>query len=162
MEENCYGSFCGVTIQNISSGDNVIFNNNIIIKNMTFINPSCIKFLDSGIYVLHFILYLISYGKIAIFINNIQLDHTITFSNNNTNNIIIHEMITIKSNDIVSIKNIDTELSLNISLENNYGYKLNIWKIDDIDEDEDNEIYDHTNFDKSKRYYLYDDTSSDK
>ncbi len=103
---------------------------------MICINPSGITFLNSGIYVLHFILYLISYGKVAVFINNIQLDHTITSSNNNTNNIIIHEMITIKSNDIVSIKNIDTELLLDISLENNCGYKLNIWKIDDINEDE--------------------------
>ena len=106
---NCYGNFVCRNFHLVNINDNIIFDD-INTFNIEYIHQS-IKIKKSGIYVVNLLSQINEKGKFAFFKNEEILENIMESSNNN---IMIHEIISLKRGDLLYIKNI-SNLPINIS-----------------------------------------------
>lgn len=135
-----YGTFQSHN-QQIIKDDEIIKYDTINYTPDTFevIDSNSIKFLNAGSYHVNLSMMLESVGQIAIYINNIILQYTVTSTDefydiNNSNIIYINCRIVVKENDILTIKNFNTfDSIISKKIENiiniNNDFELDLWNI---------------------------------
>jgi hypothetical protein len=102
--KNCYGSFSSYNNQIVK--DKIIFEKSTRLLNM-ICDGTDIKILLPGVYLINIIAHLQEEGSLGITINDNLLEETIKKTNKITNNIFVHEIVKIKENDKLSVKNIN-------------------------------------------------------
>ena len=101
---NAFGNFFSSLEQTIEPIKTIIFENSNSVFNLDFQNGSDnIKILNSGIYIINFYAQFTSSCQIALFINDSPELSTLTFSNSGI--ISIYQIVKLKKNDKISIRN---------------------------------------------------------
>lgn len=131
-----YGMFYSFTPQIIDPNNQIILEKQTNILNLCFVDgTSSIKILRSGIYVVNLTCRFEQPGQIALFINDNPELSSLTATNNQFNQITIHQILNLQRCDLLSIRNylstnpLTTALPTNGLIPESKNISLNLWKI---------------------------------
>jgi hypothetical protein len=110
-----HGVFIAYNTQNVSDDESIYFDYCEASPDaFEMLNSKDIVILKSGFYLINLIMLLDNVGQIAIYINDVILQHTITSTDDfydfkdEENMIIVHKKMNLKKDDIITIKNFNT------------------------------------------------------
>ena len=131
-----YGSFYSTQAQTIHPNDNVKMDKKVNVLNLKLkSNGNGVKVLREGVYIVHIVAQFNEPSQVALFINDDPELSTVTTSNNVNNTVVIHQLVKLYEDDIVSFKNYlsATDLTTSVSTTGlipcSVNVELTLWKI---------------------------------
>jgi hypothetical protein len=131
-----YGSFYSTQSQTIHPNDTVKMDKKVNVLNLKLkSNGKGIKVLREGIYIVHIVAQFNEPSQVALFINNDPELSTVTSSNNVNNTVVIHQLVKLYEDDIVSFKNYLSATDLTTSTPTSslipcsVNVELTLWKL---------------------------------
>jgi len=114
---DAYGSFYSVISQTVQPNNSFIFEYVLNMLNFTFVpGSSDITVLRDGIYTFNLTVQLDQPSQVAIFLNNLPQLETVTASNSGTHIVTLHQLLSLKKNDVVSFRNYISSVAITTSL----------------------------------------------